>query len=239
MKFKTWLEQESKTNTYWGGMDLITENNGILNIHLTSGKILNIPENNKISRLQFAPRNITFQPPWVKYFEYNDKNQILYAENRVVDVVILSPKYNAVYLIDRNTKPVGLALPGGFIDDDEIKKHLNPSENIESKAARDAAAREVNEETKLDIDQSNLQFVGKFAMQGSDKREAVVTTFAFKYPVENESIMKSLKAGDDAAQASGSPDMANKGFNGWYNLDDINSINFAFPEHKEIIMRAL
>lgn len=239
MNFKLWLEQTNKKNTYWGGMDLITQEGSNLKIHLSTGKILTLPEKNNISRLQYAPKNETFQPPWVKYFEYNDNDVITYAENRVVDIVLISPKYNAIYLIDRKTKPVGLALPGGFIDEDEIKKHVNPSENIEKKAAIDAAAREVNEETKLDADKSKLIFVGKFPMQGSDKREAIVSTFVFKYPIIDDTQMKSLRAGDDAGQAQGSKDMVSKGFLGWYNLEDVNSINFAFPEHKEIIMRAL
>ena len=239
MNFKIWLEQQSKENVYWGGIDLVSSKEGILKVHLVNGKILKVAENSPVTKLNSAPKDTLFQPPWVKYFKYDDKDQILYAENRVVDIVLISEKYNAVYLIDRKSKPQGLEIPGGFIDEDEIKKHNNPSENIENTAARDAAARELQEETNLKVDPSELKFINRFPMQGSDNRETIVTTFAFKYYVKDESEMKSLRASDDAGQAAGSDDMKAKGFYGWYNLNTLNSLSFAFPEHKQIILSAI
>ena len=126
MNFKIWLEQESKENVYWGGIDLISSKNGFLNVHLVNGKILKVAENSPVTKLKFAPKDTLLQPPWVKYFKYDDKDQIVYAENRVVDIVLISKKYNAIYLIDRKAKPQGLAIPGGFIDEDEKPLEYKP-----------------------------------------------------------------------------------------------------------------
>ena len=91
----------------------------------------------------------------------------------------------AVLLIEREFPPFegALALPGGFVDENEL---------VES-----ACVRELEEETGLVIPPEELQFVGVYSEPGRDPRGSTVT-IAYRVEIFN-SI--ELCAGDDARNA--------------------------------------
>ncbi len=98
------------------------------------------------------------------------------------DVVIRlweSDKFRGIVLIERKNPPVGLALPGGFVE---------VGESVES-----AAVREMKEETGLDVRLSGL--LGVYSDPERDPRFHVVSV-VFLGDAEGEP-----KAGSDAKEA--------------------------------------
>ncbi len=96
------------------------------------------------------------------------------------DVVIYHPNYGVV-LIERGHEPLGLALPGGFIEVGET--------------AEQAAIREMQEETGLEV-----ELLGILAVYSHPKRDPRFHTLTISY-VGRPLNPEALKAGDDAAKA--------------------------------------
>lgn len=97
------------------------------------------------------------------------------------DVVIYHPGHGIV-LVERGHAPLGMALPGGFVEEGETVEQ--------------AAVREMREETGLDVELMGI--LGVYSDPRRDPRFHTMTvTFAGK--VANPDA---LRAGDDAAQAA-------------------------------------
>lgn len=97
------------------------------------------------------------------------------------DVIIYDPKLGIV-LVRRGHEPLGMALPGGFVEDGESVEH--------------AAVREMKEETGLDVILDGI--IGVYSAPGRDPRFHTMTvTFA-----GHTDHPEQLKAGDDAAAAA-------------------------------------
>jgi ADP-ribose pyrophosphatase YjhB (NUDIX family) len=107
-----------------------------------------------------------------------------------------------VLLINRKNPPLGWALPGGFVDYGE--------------AAEEAAARELKEETGLNLDSGKL--LGVYSKPGRDPRFHTLSV------VYTGTVSGSLRAGDDAAEAR------------WFPLTELPE-HIAF-DHREIIAEA-
>lgn len=237
--FKTWLNENTELE-YWGPYSRVDFDGTYLIIKANElSSPLYLPKDASFTYVNKWPLNKTLNPPWNKYFRYrkdhDSKNLVTYTENRAVDVVCYSAKYKAVYLINRNSAPTGLALPGGFFDNeaDGFSANNPPRpENIGPKAA----ARELNEETGARVDPASLSPLGSFLTGSSDTREKTFRVWAYSYNVPDEQI-ESFKYGDDASQAQGSERLNKIGLKGWYELDGIP--NLAFPHHKEIIMKLM
>ncbi len=106
-----------------------------------------------------------------------------------VDLVVLdTTQPPRVLLIRRGSEPFAgeWALPGGFVDMDEL--------------VADAARREVREETGADVDE--VHFVGYFDDPDRDPRHRTVT-FAFWAQVDADG--QKIAAGDDAEAAEWVP----------------------------------
>ena len=119
-----------------------------------------------------------------------------------VDVII--QKEEQVLLIKRKNEPFkGLwALPGGFVDDDE--------------EVMTAALRELKEETKADLTDDTLQFVGYFDAPDRDPRGRIIS-FTFGTDV-NGTIP--IEAGDDASEAQ------------WFSIHNLPELAF---DHRTIL----
>jgi ADP-ribose pyrophosphatase len=89
---------------------------------------------------------------------------------------------NGIVIIERLNEPVGLALPGGFIEIGE--------------KAEDAARREAKEETGLDVKIKGL--LGVYSDPKRDPRGHVVTLVF----IGEADSSQELRAGDDAKRAS-------------------------------------
>jgi len=97
------------------------------------------------------------------------------------DVIIHDPQ-RGIVLVERKNEPLGMALPGGFVDEGESVEH--------------AAIREMKEETGLDVEL--LGIIGVFSRPGRDPRFHTMTvTF-----VGRTANPDALCAGDDAARAA-------------------------------------
>lgn len=96
------------------------------------------------------------------------------------DVVIYHKDYGIV-LIERGNEPLGLALPGGFIEVGET--------------AEQAAVREMEEETGLHVEL--LGILGVYSHPKRDPRFHTLTITYVGYPANPEALC----AGDDAAKA--------------------------------------
>jgi 8-oxo-dGTP diphosphatase len=108
-----------------------------------------------------------------------------------VDCVVFNR--GGVVLIRRGFEPFKgwYALPGGFVD---------MGESVEV-----ACARELKEETGLEIDSDSLQLVGVYSDPNRDPRKHTVSvTFL------GESNMSNLQAGDDAVSVELVSDWVNK-----------------------------
>lgn len=97
------------------------------------------------------------------------------------DVVIYDEE-RGIVLVRRKNPPVGMALPGGFIEEGETAEH--------------AAVREMKEETGLDV--RLLGLLGVYSHPLRDNRCHVLTTVF----VGRAEYPELLRAGDDAAAAA-------------------------------------
>jgi 8-oxo-dGTP diphosphatase len=122
-----------------------------------------------------------------------------------VDVII--EENSRILMIRRKNDPYKgcLALPGGFVDE---------GERIE-----DAAIREANEETSLNI--HLVDILGVYSDPKRDLRGHLISTvFVGIVPTDNLSVEASAQ--DDASEVE------------WINLEAINKSNIAF-DHKKIL----
>jgi len=122
-----------------------------------------------------------------------------------VDVII--EQNSRILMIRRKNDPYKgcLALPGGFVDE---------GERIE-----DAAIREANEETSLNI--HLVDILGVYSDPKRDLRGHLISTvFVGIVPTDNLSVEASAQ--DDASEVE------------WINLEAINKSNIAF-DHKKIL----
>ncbi len=105
-----------------------------------------------------------------------------------VDLVVFRPHKStvSVLLIKRGHQPFAgkWALPGGFVDQDED--------------LADAARRELNEETHLEVE--HLRQLGAYGKPGRDPRGHTVSVVFLAELGSNASI-QGLEAGDDATDA--------------------------------------
>lgn len=93
-----------------------------------------------------------------------------------VDVICYHAQTGKIAVIERQFPPLGLALPGGFVDEGET--------------VMDAARREMREE--LNVDLKTLQFLGYYDSPTRDPRCHVIS-FAFVAVITEMPV-----AGDDA-----------------------------------------
>lgn len=108
---------------------------------------------------------------------------------------------NKILLIERKNEPFGYAIPGGFVD---------LSETVE-----EAAVRELEEETNVIADISELEMVGVYSKVDRDKRGRTVSViYAYKSDTK-------ATAGDDAKDAK------------YFNIDNLPE-NIAF-DHRDAI----
>jgi len=230
MNFKNWLFESSHLE-YWGPYSRVDDSGDFLIIRADKlSEPLYLPKSADFTYINKWPVGKNLSPSWNKYFQYfkdpSGRNIVTYTENRAVDVVCYNNNNKAVYLIQRNHPPIGLALPGGFFDNDNDGFDANHPPQP-SRIGRIAAARELKEETRANVNPNELKYIGEFLTGNSDTREKTFKVWAYSYLVPDEK-MKYFKYGDDASQAPG-----NFGIKGWYN--EIPEL--AFSHHKEIISR--
>lgn len=96
-----------------------------------------------------------------------------------VDLVLINKEANVLYAIQRKFPPLGLALPGGFVEIGE--------------SCETAARREAFEETNLKL--GPLHFVGVYSEPGRDPRKHVVSIAYFA-----DVTGQTPQAGDDARE---------------------------------------
>lgn len=96
--------------------------------------------------------------------------------------VVIYDETRGIVLVRRGHPPLGMALPGGFIEEGETAEH--------------AAVREMKEETGLDV--RLLGLLGVYSHPLRDLRCHTLTTVFVGRPERPEL----LKAGDDAASAA-------------------------------------
>ena len=97
------------------------------------------------------------------------------------DVVIYDEK-RGIVLVRRSNEPLGLALPGGFVEEGESVEH--------------AAVREMKEETSLDVEL--LGVLGVYSDPPRDMRQHTMTTVFVARATDPDQLC----AGDDAAFAA-------------------------------------
>lgn len=124
------------------------------------------------------------------------------------DVVVVYE--DKVLLIERKNPPYGWALPGGFTNINE--------------RSRQAAVRELFEETNIIVDERNLDFTGIWDDPNRDPRQRTVT-LVFKLNATYLDIVN-MKAGDDAKSACFVP------------IDDLRDMDLVI-DHKHIILTSL
>jgi 8-oxo-dGTP diphosphatase len=122
-----------------------------------------------------------------------------------VDVIIQND--SQILLVKRKKEPFKgyLALPGGFV---------NEGERVE-----DAAKREIQEETSLDIE--FIDILGVYSEPKRDPRGHIMST-VFIGNISKSSDKVDAMAQDDAAAIE------------WLNLEDVDNTRFGF-DHKKII----
>lgn len=121
-----------------------------------------------------------------------------------VDILLFNNKNNSVLLIKRGGEPFkgAWALPGGFMDMDETLEQ--------------AAARELQEETGIQVDWSELKQMHTFSAIDRDPRHRTVST-VFVWEVPDEIA---CKGSDDATDAR------------WFPLDSLPKLAF---DHEEVM----
>src|SRR5919106_2146540 len=130
-------------------------------------------------------------------------------KNPIPTVDIIIEQDSRILMVRRKNEPYKgcLALPGGFV---------NEGERIE-----DAARREANEETSLNIGLSEI--LGVYSDPKRDPRGHLMSTvFIAMIPVGNDTEAVRASAQDDAAEIH------------WINLDDLDNSTIAF-DHKKIL----
>ena len=130
-------------------------------------------------------------------------------KNPIPTVDIIIEQDSRILMVRRKNEPYKgcLALPGGFV---------NEGERIE-----DAARREANEETSLNIGLSEI--LGVYSDPKRDPRGHLMSTvFIAMIPVGNDTEAVRASAQDDAAEIH------------WINLDDLGNSTIAF-DHKKIL----
>lgn len=126
------------------------------------------------------------------------------------DLAITKTKNGAtqILLIQRKNEPYKekWALPGGFIETDETVKA--------------GAARELKEETGIEVLEKDLHFIGYFDKPDRDPRGRVISfAFAAEVPLETK-----YQAGDDAKNAQ------------WFSINELPDLAF---DHGEIVAQLL
>ncbi len=113
--------------------------------------------------------------PFTLFLEIAKKKFPLIAVDGIIEYK------NGIILVERRYKPIGLAIPGGFIESgEEVEKALK---------------RELKEETNLEVQIQGL--VGVYSHPQRDPRAHVITlVFACKADDNQE-----LRSGDDAKEA--------------------------------------
>lgn len=152
--------------------------------------------------------------------------------NPTVDLVVINPS-NEILLIKRgsttNACPDMWALPGGFIDT-TAKKNEEWLPGLET--PKDAAIREVLEETNLNLVNPDTTFIGIFEGNKRDPRDNEVSwskSHAFLHIIPSsvyEEQKNNLRGMDDACDVA------------WKSFDEIKSMQLAF-DHNKIIDLAL
>ncbi len=105
-----------------------------------------------------------------------------------VDVVVFNHEYTHVLLIERKNNPLGLALPGGFVEVGETTEH--------------AGARELLEETGIYVSEHDLKLSGVYSKPDRDPRGHVISIAYFTVIGDHHTSAKfTPKAGDDAKEA--------------------------------------
>ena len=130
-------------------------------------------------------------------------------KNPIPTVDIIIEQNSRILMIRRKNEPYKgcLALPGGFVSE---------GERIE-----DAAKRETNEETSLNIDLRDI--LGVYSDPKRDPRGHLMSTvFVGMIPVDNDTEPVQASAHDDAAKIE------------WINLEDLDNSNIAF-DHKKVL----
>lgn len=136
-----------------------------------------------------------------------------------VDVAAFQERDDGLYvlLIERGHPPFEgrWALPGGFVD-------VTGGETGQGEDLPDAALRELEEETGVQLAASDLLEVGAFGKPGRDPRGRTITIcYAAKLPHD-----VTPRAGDDAARAA------------WHRVADVKRAELAF-DHEVVLTRAL
>jgi ADP-ribose pyrophosphatase YjhB (NUDIX family) len=130
-------------------------------------------------------------------------------KNPIPTVDVIIEQNSRILMIRRKNEPYEgyLALPGGFV---------NEGERIE-----DAAKREANEETSLNI--GLREILGVYSDPKRDPRGHLVSTvFVATIPIDKDTEPVQASAQDDAAEIK------------WINLEALDKNNIAF-DHKKIL----
>jgi 8-oxo-dGTP diphosphatase len=106
-----------------------------------------------------------------------------------VDAVVVCTEKNSILLIKRKNHPFKgkWALPGGFVDEDEIPEK--------------AVQRELKEETNLEL--KPLSMIGVFGEKGRDPRGWTISVAYYFECIEG--LMSMAKSGSDSAETEWFP----------------------------------
>ena len=120
---------------------------------------------------------------------------------------------NGIVLITRKNKPLGLALPGGFVE-----YGFSLEQNVEKEALEETGLA-------IKIKSSPQNPLGIYSDPGRDPRTHVISVV---YVADGKGI---LRAGDDAKTAN------------LYSRNEVMGLlgknKFAFPDHEDMILRYL
>ncbi len=152
--------------------------------------------------------------------------------NPTVDLIVINPA-DEVLLIRRSKKSnacAGLmAFPGGFIDSEALQGE-NWKGGVET--PKEAAVRELNEETNLKLNGVDLLFVGEYEGHKRDPRDNEISwskTYAFLYRIDERTFNEQkdhIRGMDDADEAK------------WVPLSEALAMKLAF-DHSQILKDAL